>query len=162
MRVYEGLFLVGNSDANKDQDGIIATIKQTVEKHGGEVHMAQKWDERKLAFEINKMRRGTYFLTYFSLPTDKLGELNRDFRLTETVQRHMITRDADEVLPKHKVEHSPSEYIELGHDGKRDGGDKPQRGERGDRGDRGGDRGPRGDRDRGERRDRKERPSPRS
>ena len=44
MRVYEGLFLVSNNDANKDLSGILGQIRGIIEKNGGTVHIVHKWD----------------------------------------------------------------------------------------------------------------------
>ena len=51
------MFLYGPSAAT-DLDGAVKNVRGIVEKHGGEILVLKKWDERKLAYEINKQKRG--------------------------------------------------------------------------------------------------------
>ena len=37
--------------------------------HGGQISVLKKWDERKLAYEVNGNKRGTYFLALFTVGT---------------------------------------------------------------------------------------------
>ena len=36
----------------------------------GKILVIKKWDERKLAYEINGQKRGTYIIAYFTAPGD--------------------------------------------------------------------------------------------
>ncbi len=45
---YEGMFLVGQSAA-ADLDASLKTIRSIIERHGGQILVLKKWDERKLS-----------------------------------------------------------------------------------------------------------------
>jgi len=91
-RLYEGLFLVDTALANSDWDGVTAEIKGIIEKRGGEIVDLKKWDERKLAYEIENKSRATYILTYFNCVTDGISKIERDISLSENLMRVMILR----------------------------------------------------------------------
>src|SRR5687767_776689 len=58
---YEAMFLLGPS-ATADLDGAIALCRSMIERHQGKVLVIKKWDERKLAYEVNGQKRGTYII----------------------------------------------------------------------------------------------------
>lgn len=91
-RLYEGLFLVDTALASSDWDGVVSEITGILEKRGGEVKSLKKWDERKLAYEIQKKTRGTYILVYFDCVTSGIEAIERDVNLSENIMRAMILR----------------------------------------------------------------------
>lgn len=143
-RQYEGMFLFG-SNAASDLAGAIATVRGMIEKHGGEILVIKKWDERKLNFEIGKNKRGVYIIAYFNAPTSAITPIDREVRLSEEVLRALITdaehlnkTEMEAVEPQPIIKAEPAPSWDRGFGG---GGDRG-----GDRGDRGGDRAPRGPR----------------
>ena len=87
---YEGLFLFGTA-ATVDVEGAVKQIGDLIAKHGGEVLLLKKWDERKLAFEIEKNKRGLYVLCFFKSLGGAVDKINRDVNLSETILRCLIT-----------------------------------------------------------------------
>lgn len=87
---YEGLFLFGTA-ATVDSDGAVKQVGDLVAKHGGESLLLRKWDERKLAFEIKKNKRGLYVLCFFKAPGTAVDKISRDVNLSETILRCLIT-----------------------------------------------------------------------
>ena len=61
------MFLLGPA-ASQDQQAALNLVRGMIEKHGGEVLVIKRWDERKLAYEIKRQKRGTYVITYFRRP----------------------------------------------------------------------------------------------
>src|SRR3954454_15325918 len=149
---YEAMFLFGVAAA-PEAEKAIQTARGILERHGGSVLVAKRWDERKLAYEIHGQKRGLYVITYFTAPGDAIGAIERDVNLSEEVLRVMITDAAhlntDEmnaVEPQPIIKEESPSWARGGARFER-GGDRGDRRDRDDRGDRGGDRG--GDRDRG-------------
>ena len=148
---YEAMFLFGAAFAS-DVEKAVGLARGIIERHGGELIVAKKWDERKLAYEIGGQKRGLYVITYFNGPGSAVGAIERDVNLSEDVLRVMLTDashlNKDEMAA---VEPQPIQPRE-----ERAPWDRPERDDRrGGGGSRGGDRGPRGDRagggDRGDR-----------
>lgn len=99
VRWYEAMFLFDSSMAAKDgQDGE-THLKELLAKHGVEIHSFEKWDERRLAYEINRVRRGIYFLVVCKMEPERIAALKRDCNLSEHVLRHLIIQD-DKLLAR--------------------------------------------------------------
>ncbi len=67
-KVYESMFLISQAEA-ADLKSAIAHIEEVLHRGDAEVVAMRKWDERRLAYEIDKQRRGVYILCYFRSPT---------------------------------------------------------------------------------------------
>jgi small subunit ribosomal protein S6 len=89
LNQYEGMFLLGPSGAEPEK--AIAIVRTMIEKHGGQIQVIKKFDERKLAFEIGKQKRGTYILAFFKAAGGAIAPLERDVKLSEEVLRVLIT-----------------------------------------------------------------------
>ncbi len=100
MRLYEALFLVDNNLARTNYEEIEAHIQGILNRYECETVQSVKWAERKLAFPVKDLAgkehtRGTYVLVHFNSEPSALIKLDRQFRLSETVIRHLILRDED-------------------------------------------------------------------
>ncbi len=88
--LYEGMFLVDSAEAGVDWDGVIATITKMLEKAKAEIVSIKKWDERRLAYDIRGVSRGTYILTYFRAEGQKVQEIEKSVQLSERIIRVLI------------------------------------------------------------------------
>lgn len=88
---YEGMFLLSQAVAANLGEAV-AHIRQIIEKAGGTIIAMRKWDERRLAYEINKQKRAVYILVYFSAPGPRLQEIERSCNLSEQILRNLIIR----------------------------------------------------------------------
>ncbi|MGQ0629201.1 MAG: 30S ribosomal protein S6 [Phycisphaerales bacterium] len=88
---YESMIILGQSAA-ADLAGSVGHVKEIFTKHGGTIIALKKWGDRQFAYPIKKQKRGMYILCYFSAPTDKLGEIERAFNLSETVLRQLTVK----------------------------------------------------------------------
>ncbi len=91
-RLYEALFLVDSGQAASDWDGVTGAIKKVLDRAEAEVIEMNKWDERRLAYDVNKKSRGTYILVYFNCDTSKIGGIERDVQLSEAIVRVLVLR----------------------------------------------------------------------
>ncbi len=89
-KLYEAMFLIDSAEAAADWDGINTTIRNILERAEAEIVSIEKWDERKLAYEINGKTRGTYILCYFRAAGDRIRDIERDVRLSERIIRVLI------------------------------------------------------------------------
>ncbi len=95
IRLYEGLFLLAQS-ATADLTAATETVRNMITRHGGEIVILRKWDERKLAYPIRGQKRGLYLIAYFKAPSSALAAIDRDAVLSEVVLRAMVIK-ADHV-----------------------------------------------------------------
>ena len=89
IRQYEAMFLLSPAIA-ADMETILAEINGHFERIGAEVVAIKKWDERRLAYEIGKNKRGVYLLSYFRVDTSKVVELERLCQLSENILRVLV------------------------------------------------------------------------
>jgi small subunit ribosomal protein S6 len=89
-RLYEGMFLVDSALAASDWQGINDTIRTILERAGAEIVSIDKWDERKLAYDIKGKSRGTYILTYFRVDGTKVAQIERAAQISEDIMRLLI------------------------------------------------------------------------
>ncbi|MDJ0523070.1 MAG: 30S ribosomal protein S6 [Planctomycetota bacterium] len=89
-RNYEAMFILDNNAATADFEGTSAQVDAILERHGASIVQKDKWDERKLAYEIRGHRRGTYYLTYFTAEPDAIRKINEDVQLNEVILRHLV------------------------------------------------------------------------
>jgi small subunit ribosomal protein S6 len=87
--VYETLFILDSNKYARDPGGVSGTIPSMVEKLGGEILASRLWNEQKLAYPINGHRKGTYWLAYFRLDSQKLTEFDRQCHLNENILRNL-------------------------------------------------------------------------
>lgn len=88
--VYEGMFLASQAAAASFGD-LIDHINSLFERANAEVISMKKWDERRLAYEMDKQKRGVYILTYFKCPTDMVAHLERDVQISDKLLRVLVT-----------------------------------------------------------------------
>jgi small subunit ribosomal protein S6 len=79
-------------------------LERIMERAGAKMIVAGKWDERKLAYEIKKRRRGCYVLTYFEADPERIRGIERDCQLSESILRVMIL--SAENIPREWMEQS--------------------------------------------------------
>jgi small subunit ribosomal protein S6 len=93
MRRYE-LMLVLRPDVADDriQAVIDRTTRQIVAGEGQIVKVAP-WGRRRLAYQIDRHREGSYHIILFEAPAGVIVELERSLLITEELLRHLITRD---------------------------------------------------------------------
>lgn len=88
---YEIMFLASQSVA-ADLNGLVAHIHELFARAKADVVSMRKWDERRLAYEIAKQKRGYYILAYAKMPGASLHQFERDCNLSEKLLRTMILR----------------------------------------------------------------------
>ena len=88
---YEAMFLFPPPGV-VDVDGMVKNAQGIIERHGGKILVIKKWDERKLAYEVNGQKRGTYIIAFFTATGEAVGPIERDVKLNEQVLRVMITK----------------------------------------------------------------------
>ncbi len=100
---YEALFLFGVS-ATADVDGSIKMVESMVKNHGGEILLLRKWDERKLAYEVKKNKRGLYVLCFYKGTGTSVERITRDVNLSDNVLRVLITDASHLTLDEMKAQ----------------------------------------------------------
>jgi small subunit ribosomal protein S6 len=88
---YEAMFLLGTAATAEPEKGV-ETCRGIIERHGGQIMVIKKWDERKLAYEISGQKRGTYVISFFTAPGAAVAGIERDVKLSEEVLRVLVLK----------------------------------------------------------------------
>ena len=90
MRKYETIFILHPSLDEEAVKANIEKFKGVIENGGGTIENVDFWGKRKLAYEIAKVNEGFYTLINFEANTELPKELDRVFRITDGVLRHIV------------------------------------------------------------------------
>jgi len=107
LSLYEGMFVMDNRQANRDWDGSLEKLNSMLAKHGAELVRTEKWGERKLAYEMQGRRRGTYMLMYFNATGTAVNEIYRECELSGLMLRALIIKI--EKMPPEEMMRNPEE-----------------------------------------------------
>jgi small subunit ribosomal protein S6 len=124
---YEGMFLfpVG---ASADLDGTLTRVRSILEKHGAEILVLKKWDERRLAFEIKHQKRGVYIISFFKAAGEAVSAIEREVNLSDDVLRVMVLRADD--ITREEMEAVEPQPIQERQERTDFRSDRPDRGDR--------------------------------
>jgi len=89
-KLYEGLFLVSQAALATDSAGVIDHVKGMLDRVEAEILNLEKWEERKLAYDIDGQKRGTFLISYFRARPSQIANIERDCNLSEQVLRVMF------------------------------------------------------------------------
>jgi small subunit ribosomal protein S6 len=84
------MFLVDSAQAASDWEGTMGAIETVLKRADADVVLLRKWSERRLAYDIGKVSRGTYLLCYFRAEPQRIIGLEKDVRLSELIMRMLI------------------------------------------------------------------------
>jgi small subunit ribosomal protein S6 len=91
QRDYEVMYII---DPELDEEGtseIISRFKALVEK-SAEVVAIDEWGKRRLAYPINFKNEGYYVLMNFRSEPDFPRELERNFKISDSIIKSMIIK----------------------------------------------------------------------
>jgi small subunit ribosomal protein S6 len=92
MRKYECTYILDPGLADEQQEPMIDRFKTLVSENGGTVDAVDKWERRRLAYEVKGKREGVYVVMNFSGEPSTEAELGRVLGIADGVLRHMIIR----------------------------------------------------------------------
>ena len=90
--LYEGRFVVDAAKGGAEFTEAIRYIANLLTRNGAEIERIEKWDERKLAYPVKRVKRGIYILTYFRADGSAISEIRRTIGLSEEVLRVLMVK----------------------------------------------------------------------
>jgi small subunit ribosomal protein S6 len=134
--VYECMFLLDTNKVAGDVTSAEQQLLSLVQKHNAEPLAYRPWDERRLAYPIQKHKKGLFYLMYFRTEGKNVVNIEQDMALNEMIVRSLIIKIdpklVDTMLALVKSEHAPALHAiqdEPGESTPRldDDGDRPRR-----------------------------------
>ena len=92
MRRYELMLILRPDVADDKAQAVIDRTTRQLSAVGGQIVKVAPWGRRRLAYQIDRYREGSYHIVLFEAPADALAELERGLQITEEVLRHLVTR----------------------------------------------------------------------
>jgi len=92
MRHYEQVVILQSTLSDQEIENQIQNIQNTIIENGGEIVFFHKIGIKKLAYEINKNKRGLYVLVYFKLEANNLLEIERKLRFNENILKFLTIK----------------------------------------------------------------------
>ena len=94
MNKYETIFIV-DSDLNEETRApVIERFKSMIESNG-QLESIDEWGNRRLAYPINDKLEGYYVYVSYSAPAEFPSELERVFKIADSVLKFLIIRKED-------------------------------------------------------------------
>jgi small subunit ribosomal protein S6 len=110
--VYECMFLLDTNKVAGDVANAEQQLLSLVQKHNAEALAYRPWDERRLAYPIEKHKKGLYYLMYFRTEGKNVVNIEHDMAMNEMIVRSMILKIdpklVDTMLALVKGEHAPA------------------------------------------------------
>ena len=92
MAFYELMFIV-KPELDEEQVGSATDkVHQLVVANGGNVTKTASWGKRRLAYQVGPYKEGYYVVSNFEVEPDKVVELERVLKISDTVFRHLLVR----------------------------------------------------------------------
>ena len=92
MRPYESVFIAAPTLSPDAQEKLVATFEEVIKEKGGTLVNTISWGRRTLAYEIKKFRDGVYTIFEFQGDGDVVKELERRFRLNDSVLKYLTIK----------------------------------------------------------------------
>lgn len=98
QHLYEGMFLVDSGKFATDHDGVINEILGVLKKAGATVVAHRPWQDGKLAYEIEGMKKGLHYIVCFTMPGSGMKVMVRQCHLSEIIVRHMVIKHSKRIF----------------------------------------------------------------
>ncbi len=101
IRKWETLFIL-HPERLEEKPQVLERINQIVQSKGGGILKLDEWGTRKLAYPIQKKKKGYYILLEFYGKADLPIELENFFRIDERILRFIIVKLDDSYKPENQ------------------------------------------------------------
>ncbi len=88
MRKYETIFVIDSLLKSEEIENIISKYERFISANGGIIDVVEQWGKKRLAFEIKKRQYGYYVYIRFDGPPTMIKQLEREYRLNESLLRY--------------------------------------------------------------------------
>ena len=92
LRPYEILVILNAGLTDEESAALLTQLGDTIKGLGADITKVENWGKRRLAYDINKQREGTYAVFEVSAEPVMVKEFERQLKLNEQVLRYFTTR----------------------------------------------------------------------
>ncbi|HRY83458.1 MAG TPA: 30S ribosomal protein S6 [Candidatus Cloacimonadota bacterium] len=77
---------LSSEEAERENESVLNLIRE----NGGEIIKTDVWGRRYLAYAINKLNEGYYYLNYFKLESTAVKNLKKVYNINESILRYIV------------------------------------------------------------------------
>ena len=103
MRPYETTFILIPEMSEDEVKKTIDEYQAYIEEQKGEISKVENWGKRKLAYQIQKKESGYYGHIRFDAPAEIVANLERRYKLDESVIRYLTVLLSSKALKAEKL-----------------------------------------------------------
>lgn len=92
MNKYEALYIITPDLEEEAAKAVVEKFSGIVTANGGQVESVDEWGKRRLAYPIDYKTDGYYVLMTFLSAPEFPKELERNYRIDESILRYLVTR----------------------------------------------------------------------
>ena len=92
MSKYELTFVVNAKIEDDERAAVVDKCKALIERFGGTITNVDEWGKRRLAYEIQKMKEGFYYVVQFDAPPSAPAEIESRIRIMDNVMRYLVVK----------------------------------------------------------------------
>ena len=94
MQAYESIFIVRPTLTDDEVAKLIEKMKGVVEKNGGTIVKIDNWGKRKLAYDVQKEKKGIYIIIRFTGTGNVISDLEHSYRVEDSIVKSITVRVA--------------------------------------------------------------------
>ncbi len=95
MRKYEIMYIIRPNIEEEAQTALVERFNTVLTENGAEIAESKVWGKRRLAYEINDFRDGTYMLVKVSSNPEAVQEFERLAKINEDIIRHIVVKEEE-------------------------------------------------------------------
>jgi small subunit ribosomal protein S6 len=92
LRPYEILVIADPRPTDEEVAALLTQLGEQIKGLGAEVTKMENWGKRRLAYDMQKQREGTYAVFEVSAEPSMVKEFERQLRLNESILRFLSTQ----------------------------------------------------------------------
>jgi small subunit ribosomal protein S6 len=98
IRQYETTFILDAHLPNEQIEASVEKYSRLIDKNGGKIKSVERWGKRRLAYEVKKKQYGFYVHIRFESEGPFIHELERVYKLDDTIIRHLTLMVSKQAL----------------------------------------------------------------
>ena len=95
LNKYESIYIINPNVEGEALKGLVGKFNALIESEGGKVTETNEWGMKKLAYPIKKLTQGYYVLVNFEAKPEFIDELERVYKITDSVIKFITIRKED-------------------------------------------------------------------
>lgn len=90
MRKYETIIIIDSLLKAEEIENIVTKYERFISANGGTIEAVEHWGKKRMAYEIKKRQYGYYVLIRFDAHSQMIRQLEREYRLNESLLRFKV------------------------------------------------------------------------